>query len=263
MKPVLQLESVSFHRNGTAILRNVSWTVSQGENWVLFGPNGAGKTTLLNILTGYLWPSVGGVSVLGERLGEVDVAELRRHIAVVSEPLGKMMNPGLKGLEVLVTGAREHLNLFAPPSAEELRQAEHIAAATHAGSLLHREFGVMSTGERQRVLIARALMASPSLVILDEPCAGLDIAGREFVLRTIDAVASHDNPPATVLTTHHVEEISSAFGHALLIREGECFSAGPIARTLTTRNLTRVFGIPVRVTHRHGRWTAAADHRAP
>jgi iron complex transport system ATP-binding protein len=258
MNEVISLKDITLLRDGRRILDGITWTVRRGENWVIFGPNGAGKTTLLNLITGYHWPTDGEVRVLGKRFGEVDLSELRHKIALVSEPLMRYLRTDLCGAEIMITGARAHLNLFDPPTQEELRHVVQVAVETHTEDLLEKPFGVMSTGERQRILIARALMRRPSLLILDEPCAGLDLAGREFVLATIKLVAQHKHAPAILFTTHHVEEITDVFTHALLLRNGQVFDADEISRCLTSRHLSALFDVPVRVYRRDGRWSAFA-----
>ncbi len=259
MRPVLELDQVRVERDGTPILNGISWRVAPGENWVLFGPNGAGKTTLLSVLTGYLWPTDGAVHVLGRKLGETDVFALRRHIALVSDSLRQMMNGALTGLEVLVTGPRAHLNVFAPPTRREAAMAREVAEITDTTALLDRPFAVMSTGEKQRILIARALTLSPQMLILDEPCAGLDIAAREFVLRTVGLAAKRGRAPAILLTTHHVEEITPDFTHCLMIRSGRVFAAGAVDRVLNSPRVSELFGVGVNVSHHGGRWAARVD----
>lgn len=253
---IIALKDITFEREKRRILDSISWTVHRGENWVLYGPNGAGKTTLLNILCGYLWPTDGEVRVLRQRFGAVDLSQLRRRIAFVSEPLVRMIRPELVGAEVLITGGRAHLNLFEPPTSAELRHVVETAVETHTEDLLEKPFGAMSTGERQRLLIARALMRKPDIVILDEPCAGLDLAGREFVLHTIELVSRRRDAPTLLLTTHHVEEITEVFTHALLLRAGRVLASGPIHATLTSQHLSELFDLPIRVAFRHGRWSA-------
>jgi iron complex transport system ATP-binding protein len=260
---VVALCDVTLERDHRTILDHVTWRINRGENWVLYGPNGAGKTTLLNIICGYIWPSDGEVRVLRHRFGTVDLGALRQRIAFVSEPLQRMIHPQLSGAEVLITGARAHLNLFEPPTAAELRHMAQVAGETHTTELLDKPFAAMSSGERQRILIARALMRRPDIVILDEPCAALDLAGREFVLHTVRLVASRLHAPTLILTTHHVEEITDVFTHALLLRDGRVWAAGPIDRTLTSHNLSAVFGLPIRLAHRDGRWSAYLHSNAP
>ena len=262
MEPILKLENITVDRQGRTILFVDEWSLEAGQNWVLFGPNGAGKTTLLNLLTGYLWPSTGTVDVLGERLGEVDLSQLRRQIAIVSDPLRRMIRGDLDGLSVLVTGARAHLNLFGPPTEEEFHLAQEIAEITSTTALLNRSFEVMSTGERQRLMIARALMIRPRILILDEPAAGLDMAAREFVLQTVDHIARADESPIIILTTHHVEEITSTFTHALLLKNGKMFGRGPASKMFTSTNISALFDLRVRVTRRHGRFQSTILRKA-
>ncbi|MCX7020571.1 MAG: ATP-binding cassette domain-containing protein [Candidatus Sumerlaeota bacterium] len=257
MKSILEISGLSVRRDHALLLDMVNWCIAPGENWVLFGPNGAGKTTLLSVITGYTWPTSGNVRVLGHQFGETDMQTLRRIVPIVSDSVGAGIHGNLSGLEVLITGARAHLNMFDPPSYGELRRAAEIAEMISAHTLLDIPYSVMSTGERQRLLIGRALMAYPHLLILDEPCAGLDIAGREFVLHTIHSVASSDKAPPLIMTTHHVEEITPAFTHALVLQKGRIFTRGTIGSVLTSRTLSDLFGISLRAHHRKGRWSVA------
>jgi len=257
--PLIDVQNVSVERDLTPILKHFSWQVNHGESWVIFGPNGAGKTSLLNVIQGYLWPTSGQVKIFGGTLGDgVDVREMRRLIPVVSEAVRSMIHGYLSGREVLVTGARAHLDIFEPPTGDELAKAEDLAASTGIQRLLDKPFGVMSTGERQRVLITRALMPDPHVVVLDEPCTGLDLAGREWVLHTIDRIRESPTAPSLLLTTHHVEEIAEGFSHALLIDKGEAFATGTMTEIFTSGNLSRLFKLPLEITHRDGRWAARA-----
>lgn len=254
---LIRVNEVSVRREQTEILRDFSWTVRAGEHWIIFGPNGAGKTTLLNALLGYLWPTDGTIEVLGERLGTgVDIRELRTEMAVVSDAVKAMIAADLTGEEVLVTGARAHLNLFSPPSREEKELAHRMAEFTGTEYLLQKPYEVMSTGERQRIAIARALMLLPQIVILDEPCAGLDLAGREWVLQTIERIASAPDAPTLLLTTHHVEEVTPSFTHALLIRDGRSLKSGPLKKAFTGSALSELFNLPLQLTNVNGRWAA-------
>ena len=257
--PLIEVKNVTVERDHTQILTNCSWHVMPGENWVIFGPNGAGKTSILNVIQGYLWPTSGITRVFGGTLGDgVDVREMRKAIPVVSESVRRLINDSLTGEEVLITGARAHLNLFTPPTPDELIRANELAHNTGIAPLLAKPFGVMSTGERQRILITRALMTNPRIVILDEPCTGLDLAGREWVLHTIEKISATPNAPSLMLTTHHVEEISEGFTHALFIKKGSIFAAGKMADTFTSENLTRLFDMPLSITSNQGRMAARA-----
>lgn len=257
--PLLEITGARVERNRTTILHDFSWRVRPGENWVVFGPNGSGKTTVLNLVLGYLWPTTGTVTVLGHTLGQVDLRELRREVAVVSDHIRGLINPHLTGYETILTGPRAHLNLFDDPTPEEVARAREIIAVTglpHA--LLNRPYEVLSTGERQRILIARALMSQPRLLILDEPCIGLDLAGREMVLRMMGRIAHLPQPPSILLTTHHVEEITPDFTHALLLKKGEIAAAGELGEVFTSENLSALFDLPLRLGKSEGRFMAAA-----
>ena len=261
---VVALEGIGFERDGVAILTGVDWRIAPGEHWVVFGPNGSGKTTLLNLILGYEWPTAGNVTVLGGRLGRgVDVRDLRRRIGVVGDGVRDMVSGDLTGLETIVTGPRAHLRIFDDPTPAELDHARATAARLAVPDrLLDRRFGVMSTGERQRVLVARAMAAAPELLVLDEPCHGLDLAGREMLLETLARAAlpcpDGTPPPAQVLTTHHVEEIGAHFTHALLLSEGQVSAQGTMNNVFTSAGLSALFGIGLVVTHEDGRWTARA-----
>lgn len=255
--PLIEIENITVQRDNTLILDRCSWKVMPGENWVIFGPNGAGKTSILNVIQGYLWPTTGTTRIFGGTLGDgVDVREMRRAIPVVSESVRRMIHNHLTGLELLVTGSRAHLDIFSPPTDAELAKAHHMATESAITPLLEKPFGVMSTGERQRVLITRAMMAEPRAIVLDEPCTGLDLAGREWVLHAIEKISNTVNAPALLLTTHHVEEIADCFSHVLLIREGKVFEAGPMAGIFTSDNLGKLFQMPLELKKTDGRWTA-------
>lgn len=259
--PLLSLQHIYAERDGTAILTDVSWEVRPGESWVIFGPNGAGKTSLLNILQGYLWPTRGKVQVFGGTLGDgVDVRAMREEIPVVSESVRRLINDQLTGLEVIITGQRGHLNIFDPISPNEIHDAAEMARRTGVTELLEKSFSVMSTGERQRILITRALMARPRILVLDEPCAGLDLAGREWVLQLMQATSDLPETPSLLLTTHHVEEISDVFTHALLIKDGRAYAAGPLEEVFSSENLSGLFDLPLEINRTGDRWTARAVH---
>lgn len=254
---LFEMENVRIERDSTLILHDFNWSVKAGENWVIFGPNGAGKTSVLNTLQAYLWPTSGKVRVFGGTLGDgVNVFELRKQIAVVSESVRNLINANLTGMEVIVTGERTHLNIFSDITDEEKSRAQAMAEQTGVTALLDKPFRVMSTGERQRILITRALMDEPKIVVLDEPCTGLDFAGREWVLHTIERVARWENAPSLLLTTHHAEEMTTVFSHALLIKNGTSFAQGLMDDVFTGKNLSELFGMEIEAERIGNRWSA-------
>lgn len=245
--PILHVQSLSIRRDRTHILENVDWRVRRGENWVILGANGSGKTSLLRALTGYLAPTSGEIELLGQRYGDSDWRALRLHIGVVTNSFSMLIPVCEPALDTVVSGKFAQLDLWARVSAADRTAARRRLRQVGAEYLADREWQYLSQGERQRVLIARALMARPRLLILDEPCAGLDPVARRDFLATVDRLARLRGAPALVLVTHHVEEITPTFTHALLLRGGRVIAAGPRAATLTSRRLTEVFGAPARL----------------
>ncbi|HET9058856.1 MAG TPA: ATP-binding cassette domain-containing protein [Acidimicrobiales bacterium] len=257
--PVLSIEHVDVYRGGTQALRSVDWQVSDNERWVVLGPNGCGKTTLLSLISGYLHPSRGRVMVLGATLGRTDVRALRQRIGLVSASIGHKVPPHLTAHEVVVSGRFAALE----PWWHSFSAADHEKAATllaNAGfpHILERPFQALSEGERQQVLLARALMGSPDLVLLDEPCAGLDMGGRERLLKTLADLAANPGAPPTIMVTHHIEEVPQHFTHGLLMRSGAVEATGPLEHVFTAQNLSACFDLPLQVQHRAGRWTTRA-----
>ncbi len=263
MKSILEISGLRIQRGPTIILRGLSWRVTLGEHWVILGANGSGKTSLLKALTGFLSASAGEFSVLGRRYGATDWRELRRRIGVVTSAFAAAIPPAEPAIETVISGKFAQLDLWAKVSradrAAALRQLRLVGAAR----LADREWLYLSQGERQRVLIARALMARPRLLILDEPCAGLDPIAREDFLQLITRLARRRKvaAPAMVLVTHHVEEITPAFTHALLLRGGQVLASGPIADVLTSRRLSEAFGARMRLTKTAGRYRLALSIR--
>jgi len=252
--PVLTVRDLTVRR-GVPILRGLDWTVRRGEHWVILGPNGCGKTSLLGALTGYLTPTAGAVTVLGATYGRADWRELRKLVGFVSNALTREIEPDEPALHVVASGPSAALNLWHPPPPAERTRARRLMRAWNCIELADRPWGVLSQGERQRALIARALLAQPPLLLLDEPCAGLDPVAREQLLASMHGQTRRRGGPAVVLITHHVEEISPGFTHVLLLRGGASVAAGPLASTLTSRNLTATFGVPVRLRRRGDRWS--------
>jgi iron complex transport system ATP-binding protein len=248
MTPILEVRDLRVQRGATVILDRVNWRVGRGEHWVILGANGSGKTSLLRALTGYLAPTGGDLHLLGEHFGESDWRELRLHIGVVTNSFGALIPLCETVLDTVVSGKFAQLDLWARVTAADRRAARRQLQHVGAAHLARREWQYLSQGERQRVLIARALMAQPKLLILDEPCAGLDPVAREDFLALVNRLARRRRGPALVLVTHHVEEITPAFTHALLLRGGQVVAAGTRARVLNSKNLSAVFGRRVRLT---------------
>jgi len=251
--PVLDIQSLSIQRDGTAILRDVSWRVMPGEHWVILGPNGCGKTSLLAALTGYFMPTSGDIDLLGERYGESDWRQLRMQVGIVSSSIRQMMADTEPALDTVASGKHAMIDFWGKPSPADRRRALELLDQVECLHLEKRPWAVLSQGERQRVLIARALMSRPRLLILDEPCAGLDPVARELFLGFVERLATTPDGPSLVLVTHHVEEIVPCFTHALLLRSGEVVAAGPVGDALRSGPVSMAFGAPVRVVRRRGR----------
>jgi iron complex transport system ATP-binding protein len=255
----LQFGGVDLDRLTTPVLRAVDWHVGAGERWVVLGPNGSGKTTLFELASGYLHPTRGTVDILGHRLGRVDVRRLREHIGLVSTAVAKKLVPNITSTDVVVSARHGALEPWWHHYAEPDRdRARGLLVDAGFGTIADRPFGVLSDGERQQVLIARALMSDPALLLLDEPAAGLDLGGRERLLATLSRMAADSTAPPTVLITHHVEEIPVGFTHVLLLREGRVTAAGPIPETLSGDSLSAAFGLPLILEGAGGRFTCRA-----
>lgn len=256
---VLQLTDVTVVRDGSRILDSVTWSVGEGERWVVLGPNGAGKTTLLQILAARLHPTFGTVDVLEERIGRVDVFELRPRIGLASAAMAETIPSGERVIDVVMTASYAVVGRWHEryDGLDEKRAAD-LLAALGAGRYAQRTFGTLSEGERKRVQIARALMSDPELLLLDEPAAGLDLGGREDLVTRLHHLAAAPASPVVVLVTHHVEEVPPAFTHALLLRDGQLVAAGPTEKVLTSTWLTATFGLPLLVDRADGRYTARA-----
>lgn len=259
-EPVLRLQGVSLVRDDRTILHAVDWSVHQGERWVVLGRNGSGKTSLVRIASLYVHPSSGTVEVLGERLGRTDVRTLRRRIGLASSSLTAQLRPQLAALDVVMTAKHAALEPWWHTYDDADRhRAQGLLTRTGVGHLARRTIGTLSSGEQQRVLLARTLMADPGLLLLDEPTAGLDLGGREQLVATLASLAADPSSPPAVLVTHHVDEIPPGFDHVLLLREGRVLAAGPIHHTLTAATLSQCFDVPLVLEQRGSRWLAWAE----
>ena len=256
---VIRLEHVSVVRGGSLLIDDISWSVGRGERWALLGPNGSGKTTLLKVAGASLWPTRGIVEVLGERLGKVDMRELRTRIAMVSASVGRTLRPELAALDVVLTGRHAALETWWNEYTDEDRdQARSLLdqAGFGGAEFAGRPFGLLSEGERQQVLLARALMADPELLLMDEPAAGLDLGARERLLARLAELAADPAVPPLVLVTHHLEEIPPGVTHAALLRRATMVASGPVGDVITSGSVSDAFGVRVMVERREGRWTA-------
>ncbi|MBO8163445.1 MAG: ABC transporter ATP-binding protein [Brevibacillus sp.] len=255
---IIEMKHVSWERENT-ILRNISWQVKSGEHWCLVGLNGSGKTTLLNIINGYIWPTKGEVAVLGQSFGQCDLRELRRKIGWVSASLQERLYGQETAEQIVLSGKFASIGLYDRIEDDDRAQAEELLRSLGCEALLKRTYATLSQGERQKVLIARALMAKPALLILDEPCSGLDLIAREHLLAMIAQIASEPASPTLIYVTHHIEEILPCFSHTLLLKQGEVYQAGPTQEVLTADLLSRFFEVPISIQERDRRvWVTLA-----
>src|SRR5579859_5241449 len=256
---VLRLRGVEVRRDTSVLLRNVDWTAHEDERWILIGPNGAGKTTLLQVAAAAMFPTKGTVEILGERLGEVDVFELKPRIGLTSAVVAEQVPPAEKVIDLVLTASYGMLGRWREDyDSADVTRAVELLDALGCAHLIRRKFATLSEGERKRVQIARAMMPDPELLLLDEPAAGLDLGGREDLLRRLTGLARNPKAPMMVLVTHHVEEVPDGFTHAMLLRRGSVLAAGPVAEVFTARNLSRCFGVQLEIEQRGARWTARA-----
>jgi iron complex transport system ATP-binding protein len=259
MAIVVDLAGVTIVRGGSTLVDDITWRIDETDRWVVIGPNGAGKTTLLQVLAAQIHPTSGVAGLLGEVLGTIDVFELRPRIGLTSAALAERIPRAERVHDVVVSASYAVLGRWREEyDGLDHERANELLAQMRIDSLADRTFGTLSEGERKRVQIARALMTDPELLLLDEPAAGLDLAGREALVRTLSELALDEYAPATVLVTHHVEEIPEGITHALLLRGGRVVAVGELRDTLTADNLSTTFDMPLELSESDGRWVARA-----
>ena len=252
----IHLQDVSFIRSRRLILDGINWTVQPRDHWVVLGANGSGKTTLLQLLAGYLWPSRGRITVLGEEFGRVDLRQLRKRIGWVGSFLQTQIPPNQKPLDLIVSGKFASIGIYDTPEEEDYEKARELAQRLKCTEILDSPYAVLSQGEKQRLLIARALIHRPRLLILDEPCAALDLVAREQLLSILESLGRGPDAPTMVFVTHHLEEIMPVFSHVFLLKEGRCLAQGRKEDLLRSDLLSRAFGISFEVMEEECRfWT--------
>lgn len=259
MNQVLSLESVRVDRSGRTILGPINFSINEGERWVILGPNGAGKSTLLRVLATSIFPTTGSVRVLDQEMGKVDLSELRTRIGLVASNYLLHVPDDELVRDVVLTAAYAILGRW-NESYDLWDESRAIALLTTFGvrDLGDRLYGTLSEGERKRVLIARSLMADPELILLDEPTAGLDLGGREDLLKRLTEFATDPTAPASIIVTHHIEEIPVGTTHALLIKDGKIAVSGPIDQVVTSEHISAIFNLDIDVQVENGRFFARA-----
>lgn len=251
---ILHMENVSLKRDGSWILQNVNWDIKKGEHWVLFGLNGSGKTAILNMLNAFYFPSSGNLTVLDKEFGKTYLGEeLRKKIGFVSSALQEKLHSNDNAFEIVLSGAFASIGLYEKPTEAMREKAIDLLKQLGCYEYANRNYNTLSQGEKQRVLIGRALMAEPELLIFDEPTNGLDFIAREQLLETIQTIAVNSNSPTMIYVTHHVEEILPVFNKTLLLKRGEVFSSGNTKDMISSQQLSQFFGLKVTVFWQNGR----------
>lgn len=244
---LLSIQKLKLERGDTQILKGIDWSIRAGEHWAILGANGCGKTSLLAAITAYLSPNAGEIELLGERYGEADWQDLRTKVGMVTHSLARRVPDDEPAIETVLSGSDAQLGYWSRERNPPIAQALRCLGKLKVRSLANRPFGILSQGERQKVFIARALMSEPKLLILDEPCAGLDPVAREQFLTQVDKFAQAKRGPSLILVTHHIEEILPAMTHALILKKGKVLAAGPKAEVLNSSNLSQAFNAKLSV----------------
>lgn len=256
---VLRMSGVTVRRGEAELLREVDWTVEEDERWAVLGPNGAGKTSLLSVAAAQLAPDAGSTEVLGEPVAGADTTELRSLVGFASSAVANRVPDAMSVLDLVISAAYGYLGRFGEEyGTVDYGRGRALLNRWGVGHLAERRFGTLSEGERKRVLITRALMADPELLLLDEPAAGLDLGGREDLLGRLGTLAGDIDAPALAIVSHHVEEIPPGFTHVLMMREGAVTAAGPVEFAMTGENLSETFGLALKVERDGERWSARA-----
>lgn len=257
MVDVLSLSRVSVVRDGRSILKDIDWSVSSDQRWVILGPNGAGKTTLLSLAAGHMHPSSGAVTVLGARIGRTDIAELRSRVGFSSSAQGRRIPNSETVLDSVLTAAHAVEGRWTEEYERvDVKRAERVLLEWSLSELRDHRFGTLSDGERKRTLIARAVMTDPELLLLDEPAASLDLGAREQLLHLLQGYASSPSSPAMIMVTHHLEEIPPGFSHVMLLKNGMIVKQGAVEEVLTSSALSDTFDVPLVVSVHEGRYQA-------
>lgn len=253
LETILSVSDLTIERD-KAILDRVDWTVERGQNWVILGPNGSGKTSLLKSLVGYFPPTSGTITVLGKTYGRNNWNDLRLRIGLVSSSLQQRIEENEPAIDLVVSGKYAQINYWGRIFKKDKERAREHMRLLGCDHLEGKTWITFSQGEKQRLLIARALMAKLEILILDEPCAGLDPVSREHFLESVDSLAQSRPDLPIILVTHHVEEITPAFSHALILKEGRVVSQGPIKKALNSKHLSHAFSAPLRLRKTGGRY---------
>ncbi|SEA26885.1 iron complex transport system ATP-binding protein [Thalassobacillus cyri] len=260
---IISLKGIEWKQKDKTILKDITWNVEKGEHWALLGLNGSGKTSLLNMIIGYQWPTNGEVTVLDRRFGETNILELRKSIGWVSTSLDERFkhHGGETASEVVLSGKHATIGIYDEITAEDINRANHLLQQFRIGHLAGQKFSSLSQGEKRKTMIARAWMASPELLILDEPCSGLDILSREELLQTIDQMNHSADGPTLIYVTHHTEEVIPSISHALLLHSGRIVASGEKHRTLTEGSLQETLELPLALEWDNGRpWIRVQSH---
>lgn len=258
---VIDARDVVLYRGQTTLVGPLNWQVKEGEQWIVFGPNGAGKTTLLHMVGGDLFPSKGSLSVLGEQFGHTDLTELRTRLGVSSNALARRVPAHETAQDVVLSAGYSMIGRWREEyDPEDVDRASALLEDFAVIHLKDRAFGLLSEGERKRVLIARALMSAPELLLLDEPTSGLDLGGREDLIELLEQLAADPQAPAIVMVTHHVEEIPRGFTNAMILRHGQALHQGTVGDVITSQHLSDAFGQPIVVSNSEGRFFAHRDY---